>query len=132
MEQPSLFHESVYEALKATVAGLGGAKMVAPTLFPEKGVEDATRYLLDCLNADRSAELKPECVVLLLRLARAKGVHVGMAYIAGEAGYVVQPVEPEDEVAELQRQFIASAAAMQELATRIERASARVNIKAVR
>lgn len=121
MEQSSLFHDSVYEALRATVAALGGAKSVAQMLFPEKGVDDATRYLLDCLNPERSAELKPERVVLLLKLARAKGCHIGMAYLCAEAGYIAQPIEPEDEDAELQRQFIAAAEHVDALVKRMER-----------
>lgn len=131
-EQGSLFHESIYEALRATVGGLGGTKAIAQTLFPEKSVDDAARYLLDCLNPDRPAELKPERVVLLLKIARAKGIHTGMSFISGEAGYACQPIEPEDELAELQRQFISAAEAMRKLAERIERTESKITPLAVR
>lgn len=44
------------------------------------------------------------------------------------AGYSVpSPIEPRDEMAELQREYIAAAKTMQKLAERIER----VNLKAV-
>jgi hypothetical protein len=132
MEQNSLFHESIYEAMRATVAGLGGAKSVAQTLFPEKGVDDATRYLLDCLNPDRPAELKPERLMLLLKIARAKGIHIAARYIGDDAGYLVTPIEPEDEMAELQRQFIASVEQNKTLANRIERLMGRPQVLAIR
>jgi hypothetical protein len=132
MEQNRLFHESIYEALRATVAGLGGAKSVAQTLFPEKSLDDATRYLLDCLNPDRSAELKPERLMLLLKMARAKGIHVASRFIGDETGYLVTPIEPEDEMAELQRQFIASVEQNKALADRIERLMGRPQVVAIR
>jgi hypothetical protein len=116
MVQDRLFHESIYEALRATVAGLGGAKSVAQTLFPEKSLDDATRYLLDCLNPDR----------------RAKGIHIASRYIADEIGCLLTPIEPEDEMAELQRQFIASVEQNKSLADRIERLMGRPQVVAIR
>lgn len=121
MEQSSLFHESVTEALRAAVAMLGGAKLVANMLWPEKSPDEANRHLLDCLNPDRAARLDPDRLILLLKLARAKGIHTAMAWIATEIGYAVQPIEPEDEDAELQRQFIASVEHQDELVRRMEK-----------
>lgn len=121
MEQTSLFHESVGEAIKATVAQLGGSKAVAAMLWPEKPVDEATRLLLDCLNPDRAARLDPDHLVLVLKLARAKGIHTAMTWIAEDIGYAVQPIEPEDEDAELQRQFILAIEHAEGLALRMER-----------
>lgn len=121
MEQASLFHESITEALRATVAHLGGAKVVAGQLWPEKSPDEANRHLLDCLNPDRPARLDPERLMLLLKLARSKGCHTAMAWIATEVGYTAHPVEPEDEDAELQRQFNAAAEHLEGLVKRMER-----------
>lgn len=128
MDQPELFHESVSEALRATVAAIGGAKVVASALWPEKSLDDANRRLLDCLNPDRAARLDPEELILLLKLARAKGVHLAMTWISNEVGYAdPQPVEPVDEYAELQRQFNSKVDQLEALAKRM----GRVSMKAV-
>lgn len=121
MEQASLFHESIHEALRATIAALGGSKAVASMLWPEKPVDEATRHLLDCLNPERAARLDPDHLLLLLKLARSKGCHIAMSWIAGDVGYTVQPVEPEDEDAELQRQFVTAVEHVDELVRRMER-----------
>ncbi len=100
---------------------LGGSKQVASKLWPEKTPDAAQRLLLDCLNEDRPAHLTPEQMLLVLRLARAKGYHAGFAYMAETLGYAPPvPVEPRDEVAELQRQFVVATQVMTALAERME------------
>jgi glutamyl/glutaminyl-tRNA synthetase len=122
MEQTPLFVESLTEALKATVASVGGAKFVASSLWPEKSLEEANRHLLDCLNPDRAARLDPEKLLLLLKLARAKGVHLAMTWILEDVGYAApQPIEPEDQEAEQQRQFISAVERLEALAKRMDR-----------
>ena len=106
--------------------------MVGPKLWPEKTIDAAQRQLLDCLNEERPAKLSPEQVLLVLRLARAAGCHDGVDFLLNDLGYApTKPVEPRDEVAELQRMFIESVRAQQEIAARIERAAGRVNVRAV-
>ena len=114
--------DSLNSALEDCVKALGGAKQVGPKLWPEKSPETAQRLLLDCLNDDRAAHLTPDQALLVLRLARAKGHHAGFAFMAEHLGYAAPvPIEPRDEVAELQRQFIAATQAMSALAERMER-----------
>jgi hypothetical protein len=125
MEQGALFHESIYEALRATVAALGGAKQTASQLWPEKPTDEANRLLLDCLNPDRAARLDPEKLLLLLKLARGRGVHNGIAWILSDLGYGPPiPVEPEDQRAELQREAIATVQKLDQIVTRLERVGA--------
>lgn len=113
------------EALVDCVKACGGSKQVAPLLWPEKTPDAAQRLLLDCLNNDRAAHLTPDHVVMILRLARSKGFHQGMYYIADALGYShPTAIEPKDEVAELQRQFVAAAEAMQEMAAKLARLQA--------
>ena len=113
---------SFNDALVAAVKALGGSKVVGALLWPEKAPDAAQRLLLDCLNDDRPAHLTPDHVRLILRLARQRGHHDAVAWLLADLGYAPpQPVEPRDEVAELQRQFIEASRAMQQLSGRIER-----------
>lgn len=110
------------KALEGVVKALGGSKKVAPLLWPEKGVEEARRLLCDCLNDERPAKLDLAQVLFILRLARAQGVHEGMAYICAQLGYAEpQPIEPEDERAQLQRQFVLGVGELSRLAEKLER-----------
>ncbi len=124
--------ESINDALIACAKACGGSKQVGALLWPEKTPDAAQRSLLDCLNEDRPAKLSPEQVMFLLRLARSKGCHDGMEFVAADAGYAApQPIEPRDEMAELQRAFIESVNLQAKLAERMERAAGRVNLRAV-
>lgn len=122
MNQESLFYESFSDALKDVVRVAGGAKAVGGVLWPEKTPEAAQSQLLDCLNDHRPAKLSPEQVLLLLSLGRSKGCHAAMNYVTREAGYSdPTPIEPEDERARLQREFVEAQKAMSRLAERMER-----------
>jgi hypothetical protein len=118
---PSLFHESLADALRECIAVCGGSKDVGRLLWPEKAPDVAGRLLADCLNDAKREKLSPEQVLLILRLARERGCHAGMTFIARELGYAdPQPIEPEDERAKLQRDFIESTKALARMAQRIE------------
>jgi len=122
MKQDALFYESLNDALKAIVQSLKGAKAVGVKLWPEKTPDAAARTLNDCLNESRQEKLSPEQVLWLLAEGRKIGCHAGMNYLAREAGYSdPQPVEPEDERARLQREFIEAQKSMSRLAERMER-----------
>lgn len=113
--------ETLNEALIECVKACGGSKQVGPVLWPEKEPGAAQRALLDALNHDRPAKLSPEQAMLIFRLARAKGCHIGMQFIAADLGYTMPtPVEPKDEMAELQRQFIEAQKSMQDMLARME------------
>lgn len=123
MVPQALFYETFPEALKAVVQALGGAKPVGSKLWPEKTPDAAARQLNDCLNEGRPEKLSPEQVLWLLAAGRQAGCHAAMHYLAHEAGYSdPQPVEPEDERAQLQRDYIEAAKLMQSIAGRMERA----------
>lgn len=121
MDQQALFHEDINDALRAVIKAIGGTKEVASRLWPEKTMADAHSYLNDCLNTARPAKLSPEQVLLLLKWAREKGFHGAMHFICAEAGYRAEPVDPEDERAKLQRDFITAVHAAQHLGDRLER-----------
>jgi hypothetical protein len=69
--------------------------------------------------------------LLVLRLARAKGHHSGMGFILGDLGYAPPvPIDPRDEAAELQRQFMGVMGKAEELVQRMERAATRMTVRA--
>ena len=119
--------DGLNQALIDCVKAAGGSAIVGKKLFPEKSPEAAQRHLLDCMNEERAAKLSPEQVLLVLRLARAKGHHGGIAFILADLGYApTAPIEPKDETAELQRQFIEATNRMAETASYAERLVQRI------
>lgn len=103
---PEPGYESLNDVLRDVVRALGGSKNAGVMLFPEKGVEGAARLLLACMDDNRAERLSPHHLLRLLRLARDRGCHVGMEFIASECGYTRPgPVDTHDQFAELQRQL---------------------------
>jgi predicted neutral ceramidase superfamily lipid hydrolase len=128
-ENLPLFYDNIYKALNVLVSLCGGSKEIASKLWPTK--KDAEKWLSDCLNPDRSAKLDPEEFMALLRLARERGFHGVMEYIATDSGYARPvPVEPEDETNELRREVRDLLQAANERLERIERAERKVRVKA--
>lgn len=124
-------NESLNDALIECVKAAGGSKQVAHKLWPEKTIEAAQRHLLNCLNEDKAERLAPDQVLFVLKLAREKGHHGGLIFITSFLGYTTpSPIEPRDEAAELQRQYIEAARGMAKIAERIESLS-RPHLKGV-
>lgn len=116
-----LFHESMNDALREVIGACGGAKQVAARLWPEKTPDAAHRILLDCLNETRPERLDPDRLRLVLRLGREANCHAAMNYLLRDLGYAdSQPLDPQDEHAQLQRDYIAATKALQGIASRIE------------
>ncbi len=92
------FFDSPEDALKAIIQQLGGIKKVGPLLFPDKSVDAAARYLLDCVNHDRQEKLALTQIMMLLRLAHEAGYHAAYAWLSGEIGYDIKPITRAEEV----------------------------------
>jgi hypothetical protein len=132
MMQDALFHESVYDALRAIVERAGGAKAVGARLRPLKAPDEAGRWVLDCLNPSRAERFDPEDMIQMLRIGREVSYHGAKHWIDGETGYAPSmPVEPLDERDALQREYIESVKAAQRIAARLERLAIASNVKAV-
>lgn len=117
-----LFHEDIMDAVRGIVSVLGGAKKAGPLLFPDLLDDAAARRLLDCLNPDRQHQLTITQFVLLLKKGRDAGFHGAMHYLTDEVGYTrPSPIDPDDQRAELQRQFVAGVAQLAEMAKRLQR-----------
>lgn len=121
----------VNEALIECVKAAGGSKVVGHRLWPEIAADHAQRKLLDCLNTERPAHLTPEQVVLVFRLARDRGCHAGMATLADLLDYAKPtPVEPQDRIDELRREFVEATRRLTELAERLQMNEARPALRA--
>jgi hypothetical protein len=120
--QQALFHEDINEAIKGLVSALGGAKAVGARLFPDLTVDGARARLLDSLNPDRAQQLSQTQFLTLLKWGREAGYHGVMEYLAEEAGYTrPSPRDPEDQKAELQRQFIEAVKLSEQIARRLQK-----------
>lgn len=121
MDQEPLFIEDIYDAMRHAVQRLGGAKKVGIQLWTEKSADKAGEQLLACLNRDRAEKLSIEQFLWLRREARKIGCHVIAAYENQDGGYAPpQPVDPEDESAELMRRFIESVKVQERITARLE------------
>ncbi len=121
----------VNEALIECVKAAGGSKVVGHRLWPEIAADHAQRKLLDCLNNERPAHLTPDQVVLVFRLARDRGCHVGMATLSEMLDYTAPvPVEPRDKTDELRREFVEATRLLAALADKLQMNDARPSLRA--
>lgn len=119
--QMPLFYETYEDAIRDCVTALGGNKAVGVALWPAMPADDAGRKLSHCLNPDKREKLDLGELRLIRREARKAGVHILAHYEARDAGYTEpQPLNPEDEAAQLQREFIASVKAMESMQRRMQ------------
>lgn len=122
--------ESINEALIACTKACGGSKTVGAALWPDVAPEQAQRKLLAALDDTRPEKLAPSQAMFVLRMARDKGYHLGMAYMLAELGYApTTPIEPVDQIADLVRNATELLAAQQLATARLEKALGRVTLK---
>lgn len=116
--------EDVYDAIREAVRELGGTKIVGHALRPDLSPDNAGAWLKDCLNRERREKLDPEQLLFILRRSREAGLHSAKHFIDAETGYGPStPVDPKDELSELQRAFIASVKVQRQIMDRMERLS---------
>lgn len=120
--QVPLFVEDLNEAIRATINALGGFKSVGVELRPEKSAIDAGKWLADCLNPDKRDRLAPDQLAFIRRKARQQGCHVLAAFEMADAGYAAPvAIAPEDEAAQLKREFITAVKALEVIQGRMAR-----------
>jgi len=125
--------QDVNDALTAAIHAIGGFKKVGIALRPELEVrpQQAAQWLRDCLNQDKRERLHPDQVMHLLRMAREGNYHAAKHWIDGQTGYSEStPLDPRDELAQLQGRFIEAVHMSRDIADKIERL-ARSPLKAV-
>lgn len=120
--QIPLFYDTYEDAIRDCVTALGGNKKVGNMLWPAMPVDEAGRKLAHCLNTDKREKLDLGELRLIRREARKAGIHILAHYEARDAGYAEpQPLTPEDEAAQLQKEFIASVKALEAIQARMAR-----------
>lgn len=120
---------SLEDSLKSVVRALGGAKTTGHKLRPDLDPDAAGRWLLSCLESERTEKLSLGQLMLLLRWGHDAGCHAGIDYIARDCGYAEPaPITPEDEQDELMREFNAGVKTLAGLADRIERVTSRPGV----
>lgn len=122
--QQKLFEESLESAIKTDIAALGGAKVVGCRLWPEMDdrPDAAAIKLANCLNVDRKEKLDPKQVLWIKREAKKVGSFATVFYEMDDIGMSrPTPIEPEDEKAKLQREFITATQHMDQIMKRMER-----------
>lgn len=113
-------YETTNDALIECVKAAGGSKRVGAAVWPEKTIDAAQRHLLNCLNEGKPERLTPDQVLLIAKLARDAGCHAYQEYVSQALAYSMPtPIEPEDQAADLQRQFIAATEQLAAMAERI-------------
>src|SRR5690606_22268967 len=118
-------YDTYEDAIRDCVTALGGNKAVGNMLWPALPADEAGRKLAHCLNPEKREKLDLGELRLIRRAARQAGVHILAHYEARDAGYTEpQPLNPEDEAAQLQREFIASVKALEQLQARMARVAA--------
>lgn len=100
----------------------GGFKTVGLALRPEKDADSDSRWLHACLDDARPERLTPDQVLFILREGRKAQAHAAINYLLRESGYAdAQPIEPEDERAKLQRDFLQGVQHLSQLAARLDK-----------
>ncbi|MFU8837891.1 MAG: hypothetical protein ACNA75_06260 [Thiohalomonadaceae bacterium] len=122
MLQQDLWHEDINDAIAADIMACGGYKKMALELWPALKMETAYARLKACLNHDKAEKLSPEEISLITRMARQRGSLATLTYMLREAHCAdPAPIEPEDEKARLQREYVASVKALQKLSKQLEK-----------
>lgn len=121
--------DDIYEAMREMVKQLGGAKAVGKAMKPEKTVDQAQGWLLDCLNPNRSEKLDPEQVIWLFRMSHDAGFHEAKMFFDDATGYQSgAPLTKESEQAELTRKAIDAANRVTKLFAQMQAAGLKVEL----
>lgn len=119
-------YDTLEDALKAVVAKLGGAKLVAGRLWPESvtDVDDlakAQQKLLNCLNHERQEKLSLSELSSILRMAREIDAWDAIEHFSSVLGFRFEPITREDL---LRQQVIELRALLRQATQVIQRSSA--------
>lgn len=120
MNQNTLFHEDIYDALNTDIMACGGKKVVGNALRPKLAVNAAGEWVANCLNRTRAEKFDAEDILFIKTLAKQAGSFATYFFEADQIGMThALPIEPEDEKARLQREFINAVGALKSIETRL-------------
>lgn len=98
MQSEMPFFEDIEDALKDAVRALGGVKIVAGTLWPDKSVRDGSNLLNSCLNNARPEKLEISQLMWIFSQAKNAGCNAPFIWFANEVGYDAKPINKEETV----------------------------------
>jgi NAD-dependent oxidoreductase involved in siderophore biosynthesis len=104
MNQVALFHDTIYDAIGADIAAVGGFKVVAGKLWPAESPSLAAAKLRNAINPDQPHKLCPDEVLQIKRLAKEVGSFATVQYEASQLGYEITWIAPEDELERIERE----------------------------
>jgi hypothetical protein len=110
MTQQSMFFDGIEEAAQEIARHYpDGPKALALRLRPTKSVTSAYTWWLDCCNVKRTEHnFAGEDWLALIKIGREINCHAVLHYICDQANYArTQPIEPEDELTGLLREYSA-------------------------
>lgn len=126
------FSEMFDSAEEATAAAIASSdrefKDVAHALFPDLKPQTAYAKLKDMLGRkdERDSTLSADQHIFIANYVQR---YHYLQYVASRCHHSMpHPVAPQDELADLQRQFIAAAESLQRLAPKIEKAEHRLKV----
>ncbi len=123
MNQQSLFYSDTYAALREVVEAVG-KKKVAGDLWPELSPDKAQQRLIDALNPNHRTQLDPMRLMQLLRMGQERGIHTAFDFICDHLDYKrTEPVNPEQQIAELQKDFLRAVEVLENITSEIQRKS---------
>lgn len=96
MNQTTLWHDTIFDALGAAVQAAGGTKKVANKLWPAMDSTSATARLRSALNPEHAQKLDPDELVAIARLGKEANDNGVMAFLARELGYSIEPLTDEE------------------------------------
>lgn len=121
MNQEELFHEDIYSAFRTDVQKCGGFKTVGNLLWPTMDVTKAGERLSQCLTADRPEKLSLAEIQFIKKMAKKKNSFAYITFDMEDVGMTKpQPIEPEDERAQLQKAFTESVKIQAQILKRME------------
>lgn len=121
MNQEELFHEDIYSAFRTDVQKCGGFKVVGSLLWPTMDVTKAGERLSQCLTADRPEKLSLAEIQFIKKMAKKKNSFAYITFDMEDVGMTKpQPIEPEDERAQLQKAFTESVKVQAQILKRME------------
>lgn len=124
-------NETIEDAIKDDVTSIGGPKQAAHHFFPDKTPDQGAAYIRAWSLPDRSERPEPSQLFLLIELARAKvGVSECARFMEQRLNCRMEWLNPEDEKARLQREFITAVEHLNTIQRRIEQNEQRPSLRA--
>ena len=110
MTPQPLWHDTFESALADTliaVYGKGWWKKAAGDMCSTEDPTDKGKWLQKALDPTRAEKLGINDILWILKRGREHGIHTAMFYLTNDCNYTQPtPIEPEDQRAILQRDFI--------------------------